>query len=564
MRKVGNVVSNKVYNPEGKKAPVPVDADEVDSAMERFIRQKYMNNTVTSGGRQPQSPRSDEGVPPPLPPKNASKFGLRSASSLFPLTSRSKKDKALPALDSRRPSSHGSTSKPSQLFGASVNFDEDSETNIKLARLRDMGFGDQQRNVIVLRGVNGNLERAIESLIRLGEGDGRSPGPSATAREHPLRVTRSMTPLSTDGGALGAGLSLQSRSNRDLPPTPSSTSTNPFDALNFAQPQTAQSTGNLQNSQGNQSWNPFDVSRKQSDPLGVAFQRLDISTAQQQPLFPNRTGGLTPQTQNPPPFPQAMPNLPQAYQQSLTYSQPQPQVQPQLAGYNPFLTNQANSTQQPSLTLNMPHPQPQRHFANNPFARSPTRIASPTGLGQIPEQSQSSFQPASPMYSPVSNTNPFFSSQAQTPTYGAQMGMTQQQQQYYLQPKLHDKASIMALYNTIQAPMQAQSQSALPSPTQSPQTQTLANFQLAQTAQGQPQGAQMPAQAARSMTEPVHQSSSNNNPFTNGMTVSSTTTDPFKTARQASRESVNLGMDLAWTNGRHSPDAFASLSARHR
>ncbi len=30
-----------------------------------------------------------------------------------------------------------------------------------------------------------------------------------------------------------------------------------------------------------------------------------------------------------------------------------------------------------------------------------------------------------------------------------------------------------------------------------------------------------------------------------------------------SRESVALGMDMAWTNGRHSPDAFASLSARH-
>lgn len=569
MRKVGNTVSNKIYNPEGKKAPVPIDVDEVDSAMERFIRQKYMNNTAAAAGdRQPQSPRSDEGVPPPLPPKNASKFGIRSASSLFPLSSRSKKEKALPTVDDRRPSSHGSSSKASQLFGASVNFDDDNETKIKLARLRDMGFGDQQRNAIVLQGVNGNLERAIESLVRLGEGDRRSPAPPTTIREPPLRASRSMTPLSSDGIGLGAGATVQARSNRDLPPTPSSSSTNPFDALNTAQPQTAQSTGNLQNNQGSQSWNPFDVSRKQSDPLGAAFQRLDINTTQQQqqPLFPNRTGGLTPQTQNPPPFPQHMmpsiPNPPQVYQQSMTYPQPQPHLQSQPTGYNPFLTAQATPTQPPSLTLNTPQAQAQspRTFANNPFARSPTGIVSPTSLGQIPEQSQPSFQTASPMYSPVSNTNPFFTSPAQTPTYGVQTGMfqpqQQQPQQQYFQPQRQDKASIMALYNSIQTPSQMQTQPVLSSPAQPLQTQTLMpEFQPTQATQA-------PTQPFRSMTEPAVQSS-NNNPFTSGSTVSSPTTDPFKTARQISRESVNLGMDLAWTNGRHSPDAFASLSARH-
>lgn len=581
MRKVGNVVSNKIYNSEGKKAPVPVDVDEVDSAMERFIRQKYMNNTATGGG-QPQSPRSDEGIPPPLPPKNASsKFGLRSASSLFPLTSRSKKEKALPNPDLRRPSSHGSTNKPSQLFGASVNFDDDNETNVKLARLRDMGFADQQRNSIVLRGVNGNLERAIESLVRLGEGDGRAPAQLSAVRDPPLRASRSMTPLSTDGGAHGAGASLQARSNRDLPPTPSSTSTNPFDALNAAQPQTAQSTGSLQNTQGNQSWNPFDVSRKQSDPLGGAFQRLDINTSQQQPLFPNRTGGLTPQTQNLPPFPQHLmsttPNSPLGFQHSMTYPQPQPQpqLQSQPTGYNPFFTNQATPTQQPSLTLNMPQAQaqsqPQRNFANNPFARSPTRVASPTSLGRIPEQSQSHFQAPSPMYSPVSNTNPFFASPAQTPTYGVPAGVPQQQN--YFQPIRHDKASIMALYNTVKTPPQTQAQPVFSSPTQPLQTQTIPEFQTIQTIPEfqaiqsvqplQPQGVQISPQPLRSMTEPVPQSGGNRNPFTNGSAVSSPTTDPFKTARQISRESVNLGMDLAWTNGRHSPDAFASLSARH-
>jgi hypothetical protein len=66
---------------------------------------------------------------------------------------------------------------------------------------------------------------------------------------------------------------------------------------------------------------------------------------------------------------------------------------------------------------------------------------------------------------------------------------------------------------------------------------------------------------------PQHLSSSTN-PFMSGAPSSgvagnpnaATTSDPFA-AR--SRESMNLGLDLAWTNGRHSPDAFASLSARH-
>lgn len=540
--------------------------------MERFIRQKYMNNVASksssSGVGQPRSPRSDEGVPPPLPPKNStmSKFNLRSATSLFPLSSRSKKDKALPSP--RRPSSHDSGSKPSQHFGAAINYgghEEEKDLDSKLARLRDMGFQDQQRNTIVLRGVNGNLERAIESLVRLGEGDRHSPAP---ARDSSLRATRSMTPLSTEGGGLGAGASVQAKPTRDLPRTPSSSSTNPFDNLVQAQPQTAQSTGNLQNHPGNQSLNPFNMARQQTDPLIGGFQTLNINTSQQQPLFPNRTGGLTPQAQNLPAFPQqampSAPNSPPAFHQHLSpqnMTYPQPQLQPQQTGYNPFFANQGSPTQQhqpqPQLTLNMAASQ--RPFANNPFARSPTRIASPTSLGQIPEQSQPAFQTASPT---VASTNPFFSSPVQTPTYGVHSGVPQQQQ--YFQPQRHDTASIMALYGSMNAAPQAQSQPTSPLAAQPVQQLGQLDLQTAQAMQQPQQLAQSPVAPARSMTQPLPQSSGNNNPFTNGTTAaSSATTDPFSTTRHISRESVNFGMEMAWTNGRHSPDAFASLSARH-
>jgi hypothetical protein len=68
-----------------------------------------------------------------------------------------------------------------------------------------------------------------------------------------------------------------------------------------------------------------------------------------------------------------------------------------------------------------------------------------------------------------------------------------------------------------------------------------------------------PAQSPLAATQPAL---GNNNPFMKSGPAA-VAPDPFATDRKISRESMNLGMDLAWTNGRHSPDAFASLSARH-
>ena len=158
MRKVGNVTSNNIYNPEHSKPPVPVDVDEADSAMERFIRQKYMNNTVNGTGKS-KSPHIGEGTPPPLPPKNSTKFGFRSASSIFPLSSKSKKDaKTIAAAQVSRNESPRPPNKPSKVFGATLDLDQPDELDQKMARLQDMGFQDAKRNALVLKGVNGNIE----------------------------------------------------------------------------------------------------------------------------------------------------------------------------------------------------------------------------------------------------------------------------------------------------------------------------------------------------------------------------------------------------------------------
>ncbi|KAK2069627.1 hypothetical protein P8C59_004186 [Phyllachora maydis] len=158
MKKVGNVASNKNYNPQNKKPPTPIDADEADSAMERFIRSKYTNTTLGTTARHHTGSTESDETPPPLPPKTPGRFGFRSASSIFPLGSKSKKA-ARDGLSSPRelPASPRRGIVPSDM-GTAGNFER------KLARLRDMGFTDNQRNTIVLKGVNGSLERAVEAL----------------------------------------------------------------------------------------------------------------------------------------------------------------------------------------------------------------------------------------------------------------------------------------------------------------------------------------------------------------------------------------------------------------
>ncbi|KAL2113679.1 hypothetical protein VUR80DRAFT_2901 [Thermomyces stellatus] len=541
MRKVGNIASNKIYNPKGKKPPVPIDADEADSAMERFIRAKYV--TLSLNGTKKYSAGaslSDNETPPPLPPKTG-KFGLRSASSLFPLSSKSKKQAAAAAAaaannlptpkDAPRSPSPGLTNKPSKVFGARLEYD-DGDTENKLARLRDMGFTDHSRNVAILKGVNGNFERAVETLVRLGEGSAKSPSSLVSPRDSSLRATRSLTPLSTRPATNGS----------EAPVSPSTSSTNPFDMLT-PQPQTAQSTGTLQNKNPYAtSTNPFGApGSAHSDGLSQSFQNMSLAPpqSQPQPLFPNHTGGIPSQPtgyhQSSVPTP---PVPPMPFDANQTYPQPQmvsrqqqqqngyasvsPQSTPGL-GHNPFFPNQ---NQQQPLTVNTAT-SPQQQYANNPFARSPTRIQSPV-LGQIPEQSQ--YVAASPASHP---TNPWY-----TPP---------QPQQPSQRPS---KASILALYN-------------YPHLAPQPQPQPAQEQEPAETAPTPSTGSE---QQPRSASTPL---TGTKNPFfvSNGTTSPPPrTTDSFgNSVGQSNRDSVALGLDMAsWSNsGRHSPDAFASLSARH-
>lgn len=597
MRKVGNAVSNKLYNPDSKNPPVPIDADEADGAMERFIRQKYIARTLSVGKRRPGGDSDD--TPPPLPPKTPSRFGLRSASSIFPLGSKAKKaaghEPTSPQgsqgqLPPRNNSSGG-------LFGVSVDRDrgDGDETEQKLARLRDMGFMDDQKNLMVLKGVGGSLEKAIEALVRLGEGSGRAPAHLTPARAATMPVTRSLTPSANQEAA------------RSRPISPAST--NPFDMLDTPpppQPLSSQSTGTLQTKNPYLSTNPFGAPQQAPSALDLAFQNMSLAPPSHQPLFPHHTGGLAQQQntqqhngqvlyQQPMngPLTAPLPTAPQGYSGmamhgSQTYPQP---MQPATTGYNPFFP--AQPQQQQPLSVNTA--QFGGSMGNNPFTRSPTRIQSPT-LSQIPEQTQQNFyaqpaqqaQPVQAMQPQASN--PFFSQMTSTAQqYPGQMQMPMQmgqpmpqymglapqmtgyvqqpqQQQQYQQPPRPDKASIMALYNhsqptSVQTPFQTQG-AGQTTPAQTPNSlfpsQTFPQ-QPQQQQQFQPQQIQQqPQQQQQQVPQPTPVSPaatmSSRNPF-----MTATATAPPK--HNVSRDSM-MAVGLEWSNGRHSPDAFASLSAR--
>ncbi|EKD13684.1 uncharacterized protein L3040_005692 [Drepanopeziza brunnea f. sp. 'multigermtubi'] len=574
MKRVGNVASNRIFNPTNARAPIPFDADEADSAMERFIRGKYLEGAAPKvPARNNTGSTNSDDQPPPLPPKPGSRFGFRSASSIFPLSSKYRKDAAARQdFDNRarQRSPSPRRNKPSRIFGTPVGAEEVDDLELKLQRLRDMGFQDERKNTAVLKGLSGNFEKTIETLVRLGEGG--NGGLKSPELPRPPVNARSRTGLTINR-------------TRDVP---SSNSSNPFDMLDTpptAQTQSSQSTGGLASPVGNNPYqqppnpNPFGLAPSRSQyNLNQAFQNMSVE--QPPPLFPNRTGGFpspqTPSQQQA--FQQSMappvPSVPQQYHTPVMFEnnhqQPQ-QSQPQQNSYNPFM-QQNQPAQTPSLNTN---------FASNPYAQ---QLTTPQSLYQSPmdqhppQQYGSAFfgNGASQLVQAQAQTNPFlnqnapqqpqpmnpFFGQAQAPQqveYQPQYQPQYQQQRQQTYPQMPqqtlraDKRSIMDLYNHPQmAPMP-------PQPILQPeQSQIQAQSQPGPQAVGQQQS-------------PLgHPAAGTNNPFAvsgggaalgSGDTLGQMAQFPPKKngSRNVSRESVDAS---GWANGRHSPDAWGSISAR--
>jgi hypothetical protein len=596
MKRNGNVNTNRTFNPQNTKPPMPLDVDEVDAVLERFIRQKYDQQLFSSGRSRPAvrndsgSTRSSDDQPPPLPPKPGKRFGfgLRSASSALPL------QRSLPVSPHSPPGTNGFSGPPSpirvnkqsRVFGASVG-GGGGEFESKLNQLRDMGFHDEKRNTQVLTGLGGNLEKTIESLVRLGEGS--VPGSRSRTPNPPKHVAVSQTsplPLSTQSTGAVNGISFAA--NGTVPRT--NTGTQGQQTIQTIDLPQIQSTRNFTSPspypQPSQTYNPFDTFSQQTVniPLENAFQGMQIS---QQPLFPNATGGYPSQppaqearvqTMTPPvpPMPQQfMQNNPFTQQNTMHNANHNPYYQATQqhipASSNPYVSNipqldtrnQYNHFQQPS----MPQPFNNGFSIESPQTYSPqvsTFQQQPSQQQQIPENPQPAQQqqqqqqhqytnPYAPQYSFTDPAQYMGQNQQQsTQQYNQFQPQSSQSFNYYqpqpLQPQQTgriDKSSILALYNYPQvAPP--------PLPTDTASTpsaeQPIPNVPLRVK----------PTQ--RSVTMPVQSSSGSRNPFqvatATPIAANGNTQGMY---RHASQESLDVG---GLQNGRHSPDAFASLSAR--
>ena len=616
MKRNGNAKINRTFNPQNTKPPIPLDVDEVDAVLERFIRQKYDQQLFSSGRAPPAarnntgSTRSSEDQPPPLPPKPAKRFGfgLRSTSSAINM------QRSLPASPPLSPNgTHGfnepiRVNKQSRVFGASVGGGS-SDLDSKLAQLRDMGFMDDKRNANVLKGLGGNLERTIESLVRLGEGSApvsraRTPNPPRNiAVSQPVPATSQSTGIvnglsfATNGATSPTSavsqpqVNNQNTNSTQIQPQRNITSPNPYQ-------------------QQTQTYNAFYNSNQPTAnvPLENAFAGMQIS---QQPLFPNATGGYPSQHQQQqearfqtmtPPVPQ----IPQQYTQSNPYLQQNTQQNTTPNNYNPFFQNQqvspvsanpyASNTriqdtqyqqsiyqqsqnlqplyngyttsspqaqspqvqqgsfppqtfqQQQTVPQQQAVPQQQSFPQQQPFQQQQPQPQPQPQLqqqqfpnpyqGQQPQQQQSSNPYATQQ--PFANSAQYPMQQPQPPQPYNQFGTQPLQAQ---QTGRVDKSSILALYNYPQlAPPLLPSDSSPAAPNEAPS----------------PNHSTSPPQ--RSVTMPLQLSSGSRNPFqpttTNAATAQGNIQGPYK---HASQESVDVG---GYQNGRHSPDAFASLSAR--
>jgi hypothetical protein len=598
MRRVGNVASNRIYNPLNTRPPVPFDSDEADSAMERFIRQKYQDKVAASPTvRHNTGSTNSDDQPPPPPPKTGSRFGFRSASSIFPMSSKAKREAAARNEQQRPESRERSPSpprrnKPSRVFGAALGGDTPDDIDLKLAKLRDMGFRDDKRNITVLKGLAGNLEKTIETLIRL-EGGG-----AMKSADNSGPTSRSRTPIPPS-----AGISV----NRTRETAPKM-SDNPFDMLDLppppAQPQSSQSTGSYVQPQfsGNNPYqqanrgNPFGIQPSQSQySLNQAFQNMSVSPSQ--PLFPHHTGGFpAPQPQFHQLHQQSMtppvPSLPQQYYPSVIYENPSQQP---LNNYNPFMQQQQQQQlqqqirQAPPINTNFqsnPYAQQQQQttphsatsYQGNPFMQQQQTMSPLNFVSSPTAQQQSSYYDSGAQQQQAQN--PFFQNNAQQ-----QPGQQQMPQQVYNYGAQSPNQAVQAQAGYGQFPGGHPSQM-MPQPTGMADKQSILNLynypQLAptpsqqQTQQNQGQNGAVasspPAQQQqqRSVSSPLSASvAASRNPFmSNGGAVQSPAGDAGSMAqfaptqnmaRHVSQESVDVG---GWQSGRHSPDAWGQISAR--
>lgn len=616
MRHMGNAASNGLYNPRNAKASMPLDVDEVDSAMEKYIRQKYQHRTLqddaarSNAYRSSASTSSDERPPLPPKPNQRAELGARSASSIFPVASQARSRYEgrstspnpfqAPRPAPRQTPSAGARNKPSQVFGATV-IGTGGSLEAKLTRLKEMGFVDEARNATILVSTDGSLERAVEAMVAMGERAFSASGLQTTPP--------AVSPAAQDFDLMPPG-------NASLSTLEQSSNTNPFSTAAFVQPLPGQ--GGVVGRQP-----PAVAGQSRASGFEYASIACSVEVPQQQrpsqpsseplhvsrPLFPHSTGGmpaprleatLPRQAQTPP-----VPSAPYFQSQYGAQYRQQPRfaTNPFLASYSmgaipefhqPQQAQQSQEPQQPqqlqrpqhsqelqySLQLQQPQ-QPQQPEYNQKLqpphhpheSQYTLQLQQPEQLqqSQYARQLQEPQQPQQPQYT----QQPQQSQQPHRPQQLQQAQTSWQHSQYPVQPLpaaagqvqptlmfpqpngRADKSAIMALFNYPQL-----------APARPP---GLAGGGFSSAADA-PAGGNAPPSAGdgqqpppRSVSSPVEPQIGSRNPFARsareagglaGVTGGGKRADP---ARHVSQDSMDLS---TFASRPHSPDAFAHLSAR--
>ena len=575
----------------------------------------------------PKSPESPTAPSVPSKKGRFFGFGLRASSSAYPLSKHDKKKlPPEPRVESAFTIDSNDYASVSRMSDARASI-SDAELQRKLVQLRDMGFSDTQRNTNLLRRLNGSVGKTVEALVQLGPSVGQRessakaapqpeevsrrdtsfPDTSEPANSAPGTSSISNNPFDQPSNRSGFGISMAFSQQ----PQTTGHSNNPSD-----QPTRAQTDSGLIDSfQGMQISQPIAPSLFPNSTGGYPVQqppvmnpRLQsmtppVSMMSQQYSYVNSPSAIGSNTN---PFfqavqPQATGNNP-FFAQQQSIPQPQQERLPQIpnpALTNPFMSTNATAQQSNAVTSSY-----------NPFGLPPSQQSPPqSSQGQLnlfhsasaPSSATSSFPPSNPFQQQApqqapqqvrgpqplqfpnfqygqpqpqqqqqafqQSVNPYQvpSDPYASPSQPQFMQMPQQPQPMSLMPQQtgrYDKNSILALYNQPHlAPSQPQGLTSIPEPpndSTSPQP-TVANIA-----------------GKRSATMPISMSSmhsaggagnvgqSRNPFFQNNASPSQQATAaapaPGIMARHASQESVNISK---LDSGRHSPDAFANLSARY-
>lgn len=545
MKRVGNLASNQIYNPQNIRPPVHYEPDATDSAMERYIRQKYQESKVQTSQMSKIDKIKLSDKPPPLPPKTGITFGLRTTSSTFPLESMKSKETAQLIDHENSPMNSAEINKSSGVFG--IVFGGQNNDYSKHRKLCPNGSADWKTNQTMLNVSECNFEHPIANpFISTKDKAGRPKNGE----------NRSFSYSDIQVGPINSKV----QASNDT--TISKISTNPFDLeskLSSTHPQSSQSTGGLPiTMKGNLDKQAPSTSPPVSMPfqspynLDQSFQNMSLDVPQQ--LFPNRTGPeflgaqiphieINQHTITPP-----MPSMPREYCSQLKF-QSSTQSLPLSPNSNPFthLSQPSHAENGNKFCLSnhltiqtSPSSADQYSSVNQNIATSHDNLAHDSH--KLSNFCLSGINPfASPQYSHLNEPIEYHNTYTQNP----QENLVYNQTNVFMPQKTSriNKETILELYKHPQM---------APKPCISEQ-------------QSNPDSIIMQQSQAK-IAEPNSVANNTNNPFACdasdcGLDVNDVAANSHTVSRIVTRES--LSFDTAgWMNGRHSPDAWKSISAR--